>query len=149
MLLRIGLPHSTPASRHSTPASRRDLFADARLKIATSLSGRPRLGARGARREWPAPHLNCGIAGTLMRGGGGAATPGAVPTLLRLGHMLAAPICEPSAAFGRLPPIAAPPPPRPPTPPPPANEAAGVAKTRDNAIATFTFTEVFDMGKLH
>src|SRR5258708_34622131 len=32
MLLRIGLPHSTPASR-------RDLFADARLKIATSLSG--------------------------------------------------------------------------------------------------------------
>ena len=44
MLLRIGLPHSTPASR-------RDLFADARLKIATSLSGRPRLGARGARGE--------------------------------------------------------------------------------------------------
>jgi hypothetical protein len=79
-----------------------------------------------------------------MRGGGGAATPGALPTLLGLANMLAAPICEPSAAFGRLPPIAAPPP-----PPPLANEAAGVAKTRDNAIATFTFTEVFDMGKLH
>src|SRR6266404_1849001 len=29
-----------------------------------------RLGARGARGEWPAPHLNCGIFGTLMRGGG-------------------------------------------------------------------------------
>src|SRR5712671_4558047 len=137
MLLRIGLPHSTPASR-------RDLFADARLKIATSLSGRPRLGARGARGEWPAPHLNCGIAGTLIRGGGGAATPGALPTLLGLANMLAAPICEPSAAFGRLPPIAAPPPPRP--PPPFANEAAGVAKTMNNAIATFT--GVFDMGKL-
>src|SRR5712671_3614869 len=135
MLLRIGLPHSTPASR-------RDLFADARLKIATSPSGRPRLGARGARGEWPAPHLNCGIAGTLMRGGGGAATPGALPTLLGFANMLAAPICAPSAAFGRLPPIPAAPP-----PPPRANEAAGVAKTMNNAIATFT--EVFDMGKLH
>src|SRR5258707_3168858 len=98
-------------------------------------------------REWPAPHLNCGIAGTLMRGGGGAATPEALPTRLGLANMLAAPICAPSAAFGRLPPIAAPPPPRP--PPPFANEAAGVAKTRHNARATFTFTEVFDMGKLH
>jgi hypothetical protein len=43
---------------------------------------------------------------------------------------------------GRLPPIPAAPPPR-------ANEAAGVAETMNNAIATFTFTEVFDMGKLH
>src|SRR5258706_10222390 len=100
MLLRIGLPHSTPASR-------RDLFADARLKIATSLSGRPRLGARGARGERPAPHLNCGIAGTLMRGGGGAATPGAVATLLGLGNILARPIFEPSAPFRRAPPIPA------------------------------------------
>src|SRR5258708_32837778 len=99
--------------------------------------------------RYPKFYLNCGIAGTLMRGGGGAAPPGALPTLLGLANMLAAPICEPSAAFGRLPPIAAPPPPRPPPPPPLANEAAGVAKTRDNAIATFTFTEVFDMGKLH
>jgi hypothetical protein len=88
--------------------------------------------------------LNSGIVGALRRGGGGAATPGALPTLLGLANMLAAPICEPSAAFGRLPPIAAPPPPRP--PPPLANEAAGVAKTMNNAIATFT--EVFDMGKL-
>ena len=32
-------------------------------------------------------------------------------------------------------------------PPPRANEAAGVAKTMTNAIATFT--GVFDMGKLH
>ena len=80
-----------------------------------------------------------------MRGGGGAATPGALPTLLGFANMLAAPICAPSAAFGRLPPIPAAPPPRP--PPPRANEAAGVAKTMNNAIATFT--EVFDMGKLH
>src|SRR5258706_15351462 len=97
--------------------------------------------------RYPKFYLNCGIAGRLIRGGGGAATPGALPTLLGLANMLAAPICEPSAGFGRLPPIAAPPPPRP--PPPLANEAAGVAKTRDNAIATFTFTEVFDIGKLH
>ena len=76
-----------------------------------------------------------------MRGGGGAATVGALPTLLGLANMLAAPICAPSAAFGRLPPIPAAPP-----PPPRANEAAGVAKTMNNAIATFTFTEVFDMG---
>jgi hypothetical protein len=75
-----------------------------------------------------------------MRGGGGAATVGALPTLLGLANILAAPICAPSAAFGRLPPIPAAPPPR-------ANEAAGVAKTMNNAIATFT--EVFDMGKLH
>jgi hypothetical protein len=77
-----------------------------------------------------------------MRGGGGAATVGALPTLLGLANILAAPICAPSAAFGRLPPIPAAPP-----PPPRANEAAGVAKTMNNAIATFT--EVFDMGKLH
>ena len=82
-----------------------------------------------------------------MRGGGGAATVGSAVLLLGLANILAVPICEPSAAFGRLPPIAAPPPPRP--PPPLANEAAGVAKTMNNAIATFTFTEVFDMGKLH
>jgi hypothetical protein len=75
-----------------------------------------------------------------MRGGGGAATVGALPTLLGLANILAAPICAPSAAFGRLPPIPAAPPPR-------ANEAAGVAKTMNNAIATFT--EVFDMRKLH
>jgi hypothetical protein len=80
-----------------------------------------------------------------MRGGGGAATLEALPTPLGSANIPAAPICAPSAAFGRLPPIAAPPPPRP--PPPLANEAAGVAKTRNNAIATFT--EVFDMGKLH
>ena len=80
-----------------------------------------------------------------MRGGGGAATVGALPTLLGLANILAAPICAPSAAFGRLPPIAAPPPPRP--PPPLANEAAGMAKTMNNAIATFT--EALDIEKLH
>jgi hypothetical protein len=77
-----------------------------------------------------------------MRGGGGAATVGCANLLLGLANILAAPICAPTAAFGRLPPIPAAPPPR-------ANEAAGVAKTMNNAIATFTFTEVFDMGKLH
>jgi hypothetical protein len=80
-----------------------------------------------------------------MRGGGGAATVGGANLLLGLAIIVAAPICAPSAAFGRLPPIPAAPPPSP--PPPRANEAAGVAKTMNNAIATFTFTEVFDMGK--
>jgi hypothetical protein len=103
-------------------------------------SWRPVLNLRAAL----TPHLNCGIAGTLMRGGGGAATVGSAVLLLGLANILAVPICAPSAAFGRLPPIPAAPP-----PPPRANEAAGVAKTMNNAIATFTFTEVFDMGKLH
>src|SRR5260370_6940916 len=98
MLLRIGLPHSTPAPR-------RDLFADARLKIATSLSGCPRLGARGARGERPAPHLNCGIAGTLMRGGGGAATPGALPAPPALAHLLPPPLRPPPAPLLPLPPL--------------------------------------------
>jgi hypothetical protein len=81
-----------------------------------------------------------------MRGGGGAATVGIANLLLGLANIVADPICAPSAAFGRLPPIPAAPPP---SPPPRANEAAGVAKTMNNAIATFTFTEAFDMGKLH
>jgi hypothetical protein len=79
-----------------------------------------------------------------MRGGGSAATVGGANLLLGLANIVAVPICAPSAAFGRLPPIPAAPPPSP--PPPRANEAAGVAKTMNNAIATFTFTEVFDMG---
>src|SRR4030088_2141996 len=79
-----------------------------------------------------------------MRGGGGAATVGSAD-LLGLANILAAPICAPSAAFGRLPPIPAAPPPRPPPPPPPrANEAVGEAKTTKNTKATFT--DVFDMG---
>jgi hypothetical protein len=77
-----------------------------------------------------------------MRGGGGAATVGSAVLLLGLANILAVPICAPSAAFGRLPPIPAAPAPR-------ANEAAGVAETMNNAIATFTFTELYDMGKLH
>jgi len=104
-------------------------------------SWRPVLNLRAAR----TPHLNCGIAGTLMRGGGGAATVGNAVLLLGLANILAVPICAPSAAFGRLPPIAAEPPPRPPPPPPPlANEAVGEAKTTRNTKATFT--DVFDMG---
>ena len=90
-------------------------------------------------------HLNCGIVGTLMRGGGGAATVGSAVLLLGLANILAVPICAPRAAFGRLPPIPVVPPPRP--PPPRANEAAGVAKTMNNAIVIYT--EVFDIGKLH
>ncbi len=66
-------------------------------------------------------HLNCGIAGTVMRGGGGAATLAALPTPLGSTDI-----------FSNAP------------PPPRAIEAAGVAKTMNNAIATFT--EVFDMG---
>jgi hypothetical protein len=104
-------------------------------------SWRPVLNLRAVR----TPHLNCGIAGTLMRGGGGAATVGSAVLLLGLANILAVPICEPSAAFGRLPPIPAAPPPRPPPPPPPlANEAVGEAKTTRNTKATFT--DVFDMG---
>jgi hypothetical protein len=79
-----------------------------------------------------------------MRGGGGAATLAALPT--PLGSTDIFPNAPRVAAFGR----AAPAPaegPIPAAPPPRANEAAGVAKTMNNAIATFT--EVFDMGKLH
>ena len=89
-------------------------------------------------------HLNCGIVGALMRGGAIGATLEAFPIPLGSTNISSAPIV---AAFGRPPPkcpIAAEPPPRPPPPPPRANEAAGVAKTMNNAIATFT--EVFDMG---
>ena len=79
-----------------------------------------------------------------MRGGGGAATLAALPTPLGsvlLNALLSAP------AFGRPPPrfpVAVAPPPG--APPPRANEAAGVARTRNNAIANFAV--VFDMGKL-
>jgi hypothetical protein len=85
-------------------------------------------------------HLNCGIAGTVMRGGGGAATLGAFR--IPLGSTDIFPKAPRRAAFGRAPPT---PPecPIPAAPPPRANEAAGVAKTMNNAIATFT--EVFDM----
>jgi len=89
-------------------------------------------------------YLNCGIVGALMRGGAIGATLEAFPIPLGSTNISSAPIV---AAFGRPPPkcpIAAEPPPRPPPPPPRANEAAGVAKTMNNAIATFT--EVFDMG---
>jgi hypothetical protein len=94
-------------------------------------SWRPVLNLRAAL----TPHLNCGIAGTLMRGGGGAATVGSAVLLLGLANILAAPICAPSAAFGRLPPIPAAPPPR-------ANEAVGKATKNTKA----TFTDIFDMG---
>src|SRR5947208_5568356 len=97
-------------------------------------------------RGLPQPHLNCGIVGTLMRGGGGAATLAALPTPLGSTDILLKALLS-APAFGRpLPrfPVAAEPPPG--APPPRANEAAGVAKTRNNAIAIFT--EIFDTGKL-
>jgi hypothetical protein len=80
-----------------------------------------------------------------MRGCVGAATVGIASLLLGLANIVAAPICAPIAAFGRLPPIPAAPTPGP--PPPRANEAAGEARAMNNAIAIFT--EVFDIGKLH
>src|SRR5947207_12002596 len=78
-------------------------------------------------RGLPQPHLNCGIVGALMRGGGGAATLAALPTPLG-SVLLNAPLSAP--AFGRPPPgfpVAAAPPAR--APPLRANEAAGMAKT--------------------
>jgi len=94
----------------------------------------------------PQAHLNWGIVGALIRGGGIGATLAAFPTPLGstdilLNALLSAP------AFGRPPPrfpVAAAPPPN--EPPLRANEAAGMAKTMNNAIVTFT--EVFDIGNL-
>jgi hypothetical protein len=89
--------------------------------------------------------LNCGIVGTLMFGGGGAATLEAFPIPLgSTSTLVAAPIAAPlarppavpAAAEPEFPAAAGPPPPR-------ANEAAGVARTRNNAIANFVV--VFDM----
>jgi hypothetical protein len=86
-------------------------------------------------------HLNCGIVGTFMRGGGIGATFLAFPIPLGSTNILFN--APNAAAFGRPPPkcpVAA-------EPAPCANEAAGEAKTTKNAKATFT--EVLDMGKLH
>jgi hypothetical protein len=104
-------------------------------------------------------HLNCGVVGTLILGGGGAATLAALPT--PLGSIVelfippafagprAIPLIGtfPAAAepAGRAnPPIAAEP-----ACPPRANEAAGGVKTMNNAIATFTEVLDLDMGKFH
>src|SRR5258705_12875380 len=102
------------------------------------------MAAAGPPTEGARPrHLNCGIVGTLMRGGGGAATLAAFPTPLGsvlLNALLSAPaFCRPPPRFpvAVAPPLGA--------PPPRANEAAGMARTMNNAIAIFT--EVFDMGE--
>ena len=84
-------------------------------------------------------HLNCGIVGTFMRGGGIGATFLAFPIPLGSTNILFN--APNAAAFGRPPPkcpVAA-------EPAPCANEAAGEAKTTKNAKATFT--EVLDMGE--
>ena len=77
-------------------------------------------------------HLNCGIVGTFMRGGGIGATFLAFPIPLGSTNILFN--APNAAAFGRPPPkcpVAA-------EPAPCANEAAGEAKTTKNAKATFT-----------
>ena len=81
-------------------------------------------------------HLNCGIVGPLMRGGGIGATFLAFPIPLGSTNVLFN--APNAAAFGR-------PPPKCPAAAEPANEAAGEAKTTKNAKATFT--EVLDMGE--
>jgi hypothetical protein len=104
-------------------------------------SDTPAIAIRG---DFSLHHLNCGIAGTVMRGGGGAATLAALPTPLGSTGIFSN---VPSvAAFGRAAPAAPAPPecPIPAAPPSRAIEAAGAAKTMNNAIATFT--EVLDMG---
>jgi hypothetical protein len=99
-----------------------------------------------------ADHLNCGIVGTLMRGGGNGATLEAFPT--PLGSTTALFIPPAFAGPRGIPligtfPIAAEPAGRanPAEPPCRANEVAGQAKTTKNAKAIFT--EVFDMRKVH
>jgi hypothetical protein len=93
-------------------------------------------------------HLNCGIVGAVMCGCGSGAILEALPTPLGSTATLFNPpaFAGPRAIplIGTFP-IAAEPACRP--NPPRANEAAGEARTKNNAIATFT--EVFDMGKLH
>jgi hypothetical protein len=77
-----------------------------------------------------------------MRGGGIAPTLGMFWLGLNPGSNvpIAAPFSRPAPKLL----VATDPPPRPPPPPPRANEAAGIAKTMNNAM---TFTEVFDMGE--
>ena len=91
-------------------------------------------------------HLNCGTVGTVMRGGGIGATLEAFPIPLGSADIL--PNAPSSAAFGRPPTVPAAADPECPAaaepPPPRANEAAEVAKTRNNAMANFVV--VFDMG---
>ena len=91
-----------------------------------------------------AVHLNCGIAGTLIFGGGSGGIPAFLIPLGFVTLPCAAPIIP---GFGRNPPAPAPAIPAcpaPTEPPPRANEAAGAAKIRSNAIAGFIL--VFDIG---
>jgi hypothetical protein len=86
--------------------------------------------------------LNCGIVATFMRDGGIKATLEPFPIPLGSTNTLSAALI--AAAFGRPPPnrrVASS------WPAARANEALGETKTTKNKKATFT--EVFDMGKLH
>src|SRR6266446_2548072 len=92
-------------------------------------------------------HLNFGITGTLMRGGGGAATLAALPT--PLGSTVTLFIPPAFAGPGAIPligtfPAAGEPAPRADC----ANDAAGAAATTAR-IATAIFVEVLDMATLH
>src|SRR6266404_3982326 len=153
MFLRIGLPHSHASVWLSKRTRQRQAnrpidwarsaagplpIADVDKSASDSLARTKKTApARGYCTE-AAPsrnHLNCGIVGALMRGGGGAATLAAFPTPLG-SVLLNAPLSAP--AFARPPPrfpVAVAPPPG--APPPRANEEAGVARTMNNAIANF------------
>jgi hypothetical protein len=92
------------------------------------------------------PHLNFGITGADMRGGGGAATLEAFP--IPLGSTATLFIPPAFAGPGAIPLIGTfPVPAEPGLRANCANEAAGVARTTNRAKAIFT--EVFGMGKLH
>jgi hypothetical protein len=79
------------------PLSGETLTAEARLSHMP-----PLYRAIAIRDNFSLHHLNCGIAGTVMRGGGGAATLAALPT--PLGSTDIFPNAPRVAAFGRAPP---------------------------------------------
>jgi hypothetical protein len=88
-------------------------------------------------------YLNCGIVGTVMRGGGSGAILDAFP--IPLGSTITLFMPPAFAGPGAIPLIGTFPDPAPPALR--ANEAAGAARITKNAKATFT--GMFDMAKLH
>jgi hypothetical protein len=122
------------------------------LPRAVATNGLIRLDAGAAVAGPVRNHLNCGIAGAVMLGCGSGASLEAFPTPLGSTTTLFIPpaFAGPRAIplIGTFP-VAAEPAGRanPAEPPCCANEAAGAAKTKNNAKAIFTV--VFGMGKLH